>query len=113
MLANLIDNACKYGPQNGTVRLKASVDDRHARVTVGDDGPGIEAGHLSLIFHRRTRLEQTADLDGQGIGLSIAKEIVDRHGGAVWAESEPGEGYRFCFTIPVLKREAIREGDAS
>lgn len=104
VLANLIDNACKYSPPNGTIRLEASADDREARVTVGDDGPGIEAGHLSLIFHRRTRLEQTAGKDGQGIGLSIAKEIVERHGGAVWAESEPGEGCRFRFTIPVVKR---------
>ncbi|MFD2329665.1 sensor histidine kinase [Cohnella sp. GCM10020058] len=93
--------------------MKASVDDRQACVTVGDDGPGIETRHLSLIFHRRTRLEQSAYTDGQGIGLSIAKEIVDRDGGTVWAESEPGEGCRVCFTIPVVKREATRKGDAS
>ncbi|MFC5471577.1 ATP-binding protein [Cohnella suwonensis] len=100
VLANLIDNACKYSPKNGTVKLEASLDDRSARVTVGDNGPGIEAEHLPLIFNRLSRLEQTDDKPGQGIGLSIVKEIVDRHGGTVWADSEPGEGSRFYFTIP-------------
>lgn len=102
VLANLIDNACKYSPQHGTVELQAVLDDRNIRVTVGDNGPGIEADDLPLIFNRLHRLEQTGGIAGQGIGLSIVKEIVDRHGGTVWADSEPGGGSRFYFTLPVI-----------
>jgi signal transduction histidine kinase len=66
---------------------------------VRDDGIGIDAEHLDEIFAPFKRAHHSAHYEGAGIGLAICRKIVERHGGAIWAESEPGKGAHFRFTI--------------
>jgi signal transduction histidine kinase len=72
---------------------------------VSDTGIGIKAKYLDKIFERFHRVEEEDEIGshkvtGSGLGLAISKEIVDLHNGKIWAESEPGQGSRFCFTLP-------------
>jgi two-component system phosphate regulon sensor histidine kinase PhoR len=72
------------------------------RVTVGDDGPGIEARHLPRLFERFYRCDagRSRAMGGTGLGLSIVKHLVEAMGGTVEVESSPGQGARFSFTVP-------------
>ncbi len=98
VVTNLVENGLKYG--EGTVRITADVDGEAVRVTVSDAGVGIEADHLARIFtkfFRRPGERRT----GTGLGLYISRGIILAHGGRIWAESTPGEGSRFRFTLPL------------
>ena len=105
VLTNLIGNAVKFTPQNGTITVKASSGrgDGHVQVTVQDTGIGIDKENLPKIFSKFYQVgERTpTDISGTGIGLSIAKEIVELHDGKIWVESEKGFGTRFIFTLPL------------
>lgn len=98
---NLIENAVKYTPQSGRVAVTARENGPDVICCVSDNGPGISAEDLSRIFERFYRVEKarSRDLGGTGLGLSIVKHIVQAHGGRVWAESEPGKGSSFFFTL--------------
>jgi signal transduction histidine kinase len=74
-------------------------------VCVKDTGIGIGPDHLPHVFDKfyRVETEETRDVVGTGLGLAIAKSIVEMHGGRIWAESEPGAGSTFSFTLPVLE----------
>jgi PAS domain S-box-containing protein len=102
VLYNLLDNAIKYSPAGGTITVRIGQDAETARVSVTDQGIGISADdmpHLFEQFYRGTpTLERT--VKGFGIGLSVCKELVEAHGGDIWAESTPGEGSTFTFTLP-------------
>jgi two-component system phosphate regulon sensor histidine kinase PhoR len=102
VLANLIDNAVKYCPDGSTVEVDAETVDMAVRVTVSDDGPGIEAKHLPRLFERFYRVDagRSRDLGGTGLGLSIVKHLVEAMGGRVAVDSAPGKGTRFTFTLP-------------
>jgi signal transduction histidine kinase len=91
----------RYTPRGGAVNVsltESGVDEgRSATVSVHDSGPGIESADLPHIFDR---FYKSSDSGGMGLGLSIAKYIVEAHGGKIWAESEAGQGTRISFSIP-------------
>jgi heavy metal sensor kinase len=103
LLLNLLDNAIKYTPPRGNIRVDVSRDDNHARVDVRDTGVGIPAGAVPHVFERfyRVDLSRSRDVEGAGLGLSLAKWIVDRHKGRIEVHSEPGEGSTFTIWLPV------------
>lgn len=100
VFANLIGNAIKFTPKGGQISLHACQENAEVRFTIADTGPGIPAEHLEHVFDRYWQAKSTAKL-GAGLGLSIAKGIVEAHGGRIWAESPPGSGAQFNFTLPV------------
>ncbi|MDP3041245.1 MAG: ATP-binding protein [Candidatus Omnitrophota bacterium] len=102
VLNNLIGNAIKFTPNNGTITVEAKLhNDREIVVSVQDTGAGIAKDELSKIFDKfyQTGERVATDVTGTGIGLSIAKEIVQLHGGKIWAESQDGQGAKFSFTV--------------
>jgi signal transduction histidine kinase len=99
VLSNLLDNAIKFTPEGGNIRVKCEPYRDSVRFEVKDTGPGIEQQHLHQIFDLFWQAKPTAHM-GTGFGLAIAKAIVEQHGGRIWAESAPGLGTRFVFTIP-------------
>ncbi|MBI5211498.1 MAG: HAMP domain-containing protein [Elusimicrobia bacterium] len=103
VFTNLIDNAVKYTPEAGVVRVGAAVAGREVRLSVEDTGAGIPAEHIPRIFERFYRVDKarSRELGGTGLGLAIVKHIVEAHGGAVAVESEPGRGSTFRFSLPL------------
>ena len=104
---NLLSNAAKFTPPDGTIRVKASEEDGFVRILVEDTGKGIPPDELPKIFERFYRVEKTRsrDFGGTGLGLSIVRKIVEAHDGEVWVTSEPGFGTKVWFTLP-CSREA-------
>lgn len=102
VFVNLLDNAVKYTPEGGHVKVSARREDCTTRVDVSDTGIGIAPEHLPRIFERFYRIDKarSRQLGGTGLGLSIVKHIVERHGGQVSVASTPGEGSTFSFTLP-------------
>ncbi len=104
VLTNLLDNARRYTPSGGEVTLRAVRSGREVRVAVQDTGVGIPPEHLPHIFDRFYRVDKSRSrrAGGSGIGLTIARHLVEAHGGRIWAESEgEGRGSRFTFTLPI------------
>ncbi len=99
LLLNLLGNAIKYTPRSGSIRVVAKPQTSGVLVAVHDTGPGIDKTQLAHIFDPYWQAGKTAH-KGAGLGLSIAKGIVEFHGGKLWAESEPGQGSSFYFTLP-------------
>ena len=100
VLGNLIGNAIKFTPRGGRIVLAARREGREVRVSVTDQGPGIPEADLPRVFEPYWQAQGTARL-GAGIGLKIAKGLVEAHGGRIWVESKMGEGTTFSFTLPV------------
>ena len=100
VFANLIGNAIKFTPKGGQISILACHENDVVRFTIADTGPGIPPEHLDHVFDRYWQAKSTAKL-GAGLGLSIAKGIVEAHGGRIWVESPPGSGAQFNFTLPV------------
>jgi two-component system, NtrC family, sensor histidine kinase KinB len=104
VLNNLIGNAIKFTPNNGSIIIEVSFDDenKEIKVVVQDTGSGIAQGDLKKVFDKFYQAAKAhSEIIGTGIGLSIAKEIVELHGGRIWAESEQGRGAKFIFTLPL------------
>ena len=108
VLSNLLRNALQYTPPGSTVTVRVGLEplsgqlcERESlRVSVSDQGPGISDEDAAGIFSAFVRGRQASG-KGAGLGLSIAKHIVQAHGGRIWAESEPGQGATFHFTVPL------------
>jgi signal transduction histidine kinase len=100
VLSNLLGNAIKFTPSGGAVSLSAERVGETVRFSVSDTGPGVSQEEAPHVFERFWR-NGTAGLSGTGLGLFIAKNIVDRHGGRIWLESESGRGAAFRFTLPL------------
>jgi PAS domain S-box-containing protein len=98
VIENLLDNAVKYSPHDTMVSVKLNDWNLEVQVQVIDAGVGISAEHLPYIFDAFYRVSR--DSEGSGLGLSIAKTIVEAHDGKIWAESIPGKGSTFSFTLP-------------
>jgi signal transduction histidine kinase len=103
VLQNLIDNALHHTPAGGTVSVAARVRGREVAVTVADTGSGISKDHLPHIFERLYRADKSRDSrsGGAGLGLAIARQIVELHGGRIAVESELGRGTTFSFSLPL------------
>jgi len=101
LLQNLIINAIKFRHPDRVpeITIKASEENNHWRFIVGDNGIGIEPQFLERIFIIFQRLHSRAEYEGSGIGLAHCKKIVELHGGSIWAQSQPGQGSQFYFTI--------------
>ena len=102
VLVNLVHNAVKFSPHGGRVMLSASAAAEGVVVEVRDEGCGIEPGEIERVFepYYRSQGALASRVSGTGLGLTIVKTIVERHGGRVWAESEPGRGTIFRFSLP-------------
>jgi len=102
VLTNLLDNALKFTPRGGSVTVQAGEDIDEVWVRVADTGVGIAPDELPHIFQQFYRGDEsrTPEKQGMGLGLAICREIVTAHQGRMWAESEPGQGARFTFTLP-------------
>jgi signal transduction histidine kinase len=103
VLSNLLGNAIKFTPKGGTVTLCARQRDGALSVTITDTGPGIAPEDLAHIFDRYWR-PQRSEGEGTGLGLYIARGIVEAHGGRVWAESSP-QGATLVFRLPLEHRD--------
>ncbi|HSH13316.1 MAG TPA: ATP-binding protein, partial [Desulfurivibrionaceae bacterium] len=103
VVRNLVGNAIKFTPEQGSITLSASVRDGMVEVAVQDTGIGIPEGDLERIFLKfRQVLPGRGDkIKGTGLGLATVKQIILAHGGAVWATSQEGKGSTFYFTLPL------------
>jgi signal transduction histidine kinase len=103
VLRNLVENAVKYSPDGGTVTVRGDVEGGQAVLSVGDEGIGIAPEDLGRVFDRFYRADGAAvrRAGGTGLGLSICQGIVQMLGGRIWAESTPGVGSTFYFTLPL------------
>jgi signal transduction histidine kinase len=108
VLSNLVGNAIKFTPAGGQIVLRAKPADGEARFVVVDNGPGIAPDALPHIFGRFWQGKRT-DRRGIGLGLTIAKGIVEAHGGRIWVESQLGAGSSFYFTVPLASAQAVKE----
>ena len=106
-LRNLIGNAVKFTPRGGTVTVGARADERATVLWVADTGIGFDMKHHDRIFQIFQRLQRQEEYAGTGVGLPIVRKVAERHGGRVWAESEPGKGSTFFLSLPM----AITQGD--
>ena len=108
-LRNLVGNAIKYTPAGGSVDLSVKTDEAKASIYVKDTGHGIPADDLPFIFDRfyRVRNEAVKDIEGNGLGLAIVKSIIEKHGGQISVESEPGKGSCFTFDLPLVPIESL------
>lgn len=102
-MMNLIDNAIKFNRKAGKVRVSVDREEGELLISVSDTGIGIPRDKLEDIFKPLTQLDPspTRYYGGTGTGLAVAKKIIEAHGGKIWAESNPGEGSTFYFTIPL------------
>jgi two-component system sensor histidine kinase KdpD len=100
VVTNLVENAAKYTPSGGEITVSAAVEDGELRVSVADQGPGVPSEALPRLFEPFYRAPATSAIRGSGLGLAVARGLIEAHGGRIWAESNDGRGARFTFAIP-------------
>lgn len=108
VITNIVNNALRYTDSGGTVTISASTNQREILISIADTGRGIPKEYLDTIFDKFTQVKNVFDSTpgSVGLGLSIAKEIVELYGGKIWVESEVGKGSTFSFTL-TLQRQNI------
>ncbi|MBB5438903.1 PAS domain S-box-containing protein [Pedobacter sp. AK017] len=102
---NLMSNAVKYSPVGSKIMISCAPVGDLVRVAVSDRGIGIDQADLEKLFERFYRVENNTNISGFGIGLYLSAEIIDRHGGKIWAESERGKGSTFYFELPIAEHD--------
>jgi PAS domain S-box-containing protein len=104
VITNLVENAAKFSPDGSTIEISAQKENDTLRVSVTDKGVGISSEGMKNLFNRFYQAESivTGKTRGTGLGLSICKGIIEAHGGRIWAESIPGRGSIFSFSLPLL-----------
>jgi signal transduction histidine kinase len=108
VLLNLFSNAIRITPRGGRISVTAARQDRHVQFAVQDTGRGIAKADIDRLFNPYCQLGR-ADRRGLGLGLFISKSIIQAHGGRIWAESSPGRGTTFFFTVPGTRVALPRE----
>jgi signal transduction histidine kinase len=122
VMENLLSNAIKYSPEGGMIEVLArsvdvaelpeglfqEVQGRHLLVSVSDQGIGIPKEKRKFLFSRFTRVHENKRIEGIGLGLYIAKKMIEAHGGRIWLEDQP-EGAKFCFAIPCIDGDVAKE----
>lgn len=108
VISNLISNAIKYSPTGSNIYIACYQSDEQAIFKIHDEGMGINESDLPKLFERFYRVESStmATVSGFGIGLYLSSEIINRHGGKIWAESDLGKGSTFYFSLPLLHSES-------
>ncbi|NTV36552.1 MAG: cell wall metabolism sensor histidine kinase WalK, partial [Anaerolineaceae bacterium] len=101
VLVNLIHNAIKFTTPGGKITVGGYGQKTEVVIFVRDTGVGINPDELSRIFERFYKSDRARSGKGTGLGLSISKHLVETHGGRIWAESQPGEGSTFSFSLPL------------
>ena len=109
VFSNLVENAAKFTPPGGRIRIGARRDEKSVLFSVADTGAGIAAEDVPHLFDRYWQGRPT-NRRGAGLGLTIAKGIIDAHGGRIWVETTPGGGSTFCFTIPLANAKEESPG---
>ena len=101
-MTNILSNAVKFTPSGGAVHVAALSEGGQVVVEVSDTGSGVAAQELERIFEKfhRSRSRAATAIEGTGLGLAISRQIVDYHGGKIWAVSEAGKGSTFFITLP-------------
>jgi len=107
VLVNLLDNAVKYSPSGGEIKVFLENKGKFVHFSVSDQGVGIPENHLPHIFEKFHRVDNraTREVYGTGLGLYVSKSIVEAHGGNIWVESELGKGSTFHFTLPAVRHK--------
>ena len=104
VMRNLLENAGKYVPPGGQVTISAYAEDGYVRTTVADNGPGIAPDQVAHIFERFYRVDEGGGTArGAGLGLYLARHLIEAHGGRLWVESQVGQGSAFSFTLPISR----------
>jgi signal transduction histidine kinase len=98
---NLVSNAIKFTPPEGHIDVAARLVDGYVEIAVSDTGPGIAPEDVEAIFEEFEQTSEGRKVEGTGLGLPLSRKLVELHGGHLWAESEPGKGSTFRFTLPV------------
>jgi len=108
-LRNLVGNAIKYTPEDGSIQIVIETSDDNVIIHVKDTGYGIPPDDLPFIFDRfyRVHNDDVKDIEGNGLGLAIVKSIVEQHGGQISVESKPGKGSCFTFSLPLVQQESF------
>lgn len=108
-ITNLVDNAIKYTPSGGQVKIWARMDEKQCQIAVSDTGVGIAPSDQARLFEKFFRVQQrgSTSAKGSGLGLSIVKSVAEKHGGKVWLESKLGKGSTFFLEIPRVRRNGI------
>ena len=115
ILYNLLSNALKFTPQDGRVWVESLLDGDTVRILVGDTGIGISPEDQKAIFESFRQVSPTTKgvREGTGLGLAITRRLLEHHGGKIWVESQPGNGTRFYFTLPLLSAQMAGEEPAT
>lgn len=103
VLVNLINNALKYSPRRGQVRVIATRQRESIKFSVSDQGPGILPEYQRRIFEKFARVQYEGVPKGVGLGLAFCRLAVEAHGGRIWVESTPDQGSIFSFTLPLME----------
>ena len=106
IVANLLTNAARYTPEGGKIVVRAWSDRDLLRIEVRDSGEGIPKEQLPYIFDKYFQVSQQARTKGAGLGLAIALEVVEAHGGTIDVDSQPGRGTTFTINIPLHRAGA-------